>query len=157
MNNQLLFSRSTQDQPGLSQDVHLNILRFLGLKEVFNIGRADKYLYGLIRDNTLWVHLYERDFGPLTIVRDAQKRINAREDAKLQYIAAYLYQQAFKQEKKRVDLAQILYTKLWNLLSLYKNKSWTHYYRGVMELSGKGVPANQKSGYVQLQEGYKEG
>src|SRR5579883_485750 len=158
MKNQLFFSHSVQDQSGLPQEIHLNILRLLDVKSLLNSANTNKHLYSLAEDNQLWAHLYRRDFGPLplALATNAEIRAQAIQDAKLQYIAEYLYGQVMDHYMQRDDIAQILSQNLLGFLSKYRYKPWAKGYLAIMKYHGTGIPCDQEAGREELVKVFKQ-
>src|SRR5579883_92493 len=152
MKSSLFFSRPPQGEAALPQDIQLEILKMLGLQDLLNMERTHRYVHGLM-SNQFWIQRYEKYFGrPLAITTEKTRAIDAKKDAKLQYIAEYLYHQAVSCERQ--DIAQILYKKLWDFISLYESKPWAKLFRGAMEYRGLGVKRNEEAGLLQLQESF---
>ncbi len=129
----------------LPPDALRAIYNFLDIEAVMRASMVTKKLRDGANNESLWQTLYQRHFGPLVF----------REEAKLQCVAAWLYQHA--EDCENPITAQLRYIKLLDFLSHHRNKPWAKFYFGVMHCHGRGVRTDEKQGKEQLLLSFNSG
>src|SRR5262245_54001659 len=127
-------SSLTWDQ--LSDDVILYICKYLTPDEGgHRFSYTSRRHYALFNSKHNWRELYREVFGPLDF----------KDDAKKQYIASYLYNQA--RDCDRPDKGQILFQQFNEYLKDKVQESWSMFYFAVSHFYGLGVKVDKAKGF----------
>ncbi len=111
--------------PLLPTDLALYLVDFLPASELIAASMFNKRWH---LDNHFWVNRYRKFFGPITLHTSANEKAASEADAKLQFIAAYLYQQM--RTAKLPHQAQLYYLKLREFSQLHAKEPWSKTFLG---------------------------